>query len=250
MTRSQAVRNFAYAGLAIAVKGIRPSPVFVRDDRNDGLSKAKTTMAPISFVDISSVVGVELRWTRTGSWRPRYLIHTTLDKQPVMWVGLNHCWKWLPARVRCHAFEGEIKTEWNGGRPSSLDLVSSWFLSWFGAPVAHRCYDTLRSERGNDLIAVSESLPSSTFQDWRAEITAHGEVYHMRQERLPARMKVVYNGDKIVAFDGHEDLMTAIVDWMRPERCTIVIARAAKGVEAVLAFLFLTACEMEMVTGD
>lgn len=204
-----------------------------------------------SFAEVTSVVGVELSWSKwREKWHPTYLLHTAEGKLPVMWARLTYHWRPFPTHIRCRAFRGTIETEWEGQRPSFLGSVTYWLLSVFGVPDPYRQYEALRNVDGNEIIALYRVLRSDSFENWCAEITARDNVCQMRLQHLPPRLKVLHTGDRIVALDGNGEVITAEVFRWRPERGRITVHRAIEGVEAILAFLFLQACEMERDTLD
>jgi len=204
-----------------------------------------TKEVPNSFADVGSLLGVELSWAQLDRWRPTYLLHTAADRVPVMWVKTNGRTGFSPAQVRCHAFEGTIRTEWPDGKPSFFGLAFYGFLASFGLPYPYREYETLRSEHDNGFLAVCSLSYASSFQDWRATVVVHDNVYQMRHEHLPPRKGIFYNGDKVSVSDEDGEVITAVVDHTQPERGRIVVTRAAPGIEAVLAFAFLEARELE-----
>ena len=205
---------------------------------------------PDLFADVKSIIGVELCWNPSTKWHPTYLLHTVADKVPVMWIGINNQCRLFPAQIRCRAFRGVIRTEWVNGRPPLLNLVICAFREVFGFADSHRRYETLRAVNGHDIIAVYDVFQARSFQDWRSEIIVNGNAYQMRMEHLPARKKVLYNGDRIIVSDQDREVVTAVVDRVRPERGRIMVLREVDVVEAVLSFLFMEARELERDTGD
>jgi hypothetical protein len=203
------------------------------------------------FAEVGSLVGAELSWSKwREQWHPTYLLHTVGKEQPVMWLRLYYHWRPLPAHIRCRTFRGEIETEWEGQRPSFLGSMTYWLLSLFGVPDPYRQYEALRNEDGNEIIGLYRVLRSDSFENWRAEIAVQDSAYQMRLQHLPPRLKILHTGDKIVAVDRYGEVITAEVFRWRPERGRITVRRAVEGVEAVLAFLFMKACEMERDTSD
>jgi hypothetical protein len=199
-----------------------------------------------SFAEVTSVVGVELRWTQwMEQWRHTYLLHTVGGEKPVMWVRLNSQHQRISANLRCHTFRGKLETEWEGQRPTLLQSATYWLLSAFGVPDPYRQYEALRSEDGNEIIGLYRVLRSDSFENWRAEIAVRDNAYQMRQQYLPLRLKILLTGYKIIVADGNEDVITAEVPLLRSERSRITVHRAVEGVEAVLAFLFWKVCTME-----
>lgn len=203
------------------------------------------------FAEVAAIAGVELRWTQ---WRekchPTYLLHTALEGLPVMWVRLNYHWRPFPTQIRCRAFRGTLENEWDGPRPSFLGLVTYGLLSVFGVPYPYRQYQVLRSVDDHGIIAIQALHYSRGPENWRADITVQDTEYQIRKEHLPARMRILYNGDRIIAIDGDGEVITAEVFQGRPERSRMCVHRAVKGVEAILAFLFIEAREMERNTSD
>lgn len=202
------------------------------------------------FVEIRSIEGVELCWTQLERRPPTYLIHTALDKVPVMRVRLNSYCRPFPTRIVCHTFCGTIRTEWMDGRPSLPSLLLYGILEFARFPVPCLRYKVLRNDNGSEIIAVSSEFSDGTFQGSGADIVAGEETYRKRMEHLPARKKILYNGDKITAADGSGEVVMAVVDYTRPERGRIVATRAVQEIEAVLAFVFLEACELESDSAD
>jgi hypothetical protein len=201
------------------------------------------------FAEISSIIGVELCWNPSKKWRQTYLLQTVEDNVPVMWIGMNNWCRPFPAQVHCREFQGAIRTEWVDGKPSLFGMVRLGFRELLGMADPHLSYETLRSENGNRLIAVYDTFHARSFQDWRAEVIVNGNAFQMRMEHLPARKKILYNGDKITVSDENGEVVTALVDYTRPERGRITVFRDVEGVEAVLPFLFLQAREMETDNG-
>jgi hypothetical protein len=206
--------------------------------------------APSLFADVGSLLGVELSWTQLERWHPTYLLHTAADRVPVMWVKTNGRIRFSPTQIRCHAFEGTIRTEWPDGKPSLFGLAFHGFLASFGIPYPYREYETLRSENGNGVIAACSVSYAASFQDWRATVVAQDNAYQIRHEHLPSRKGVFYNGDRVSVSNEDGEVITAVVDYTRPERGRIIVPRAAPGIEAVLAFVLLKARELETDDSD
>jgi hypothetical protein len=162
-----------------------------------------------------------------------------------MLVRLNGVCQPFPTQVHCNAFHGQIEFERVGGKPPLLGLASHVLLSIFGVPNPYRTCATLRDENGRGLIAVCTESHAGSFQSWRANIIVSDLEYQLRREHLPARKKIFFNGDKVIASDENGEVVTAIVDHTKPGHGTIIVTRLVQGIEAVLAFLFMEARELD-----
>lgn len=203
------------------------------------------------FAEVASILGVELNWSQSREkWHSTYCLHTAEGRLPVMRARLSCYWRPFPSQIQCRAFRGAIETEWAGQKPSFLGVVIHGLLSVFGVPYPYDCFQSLRSEDGNRIMALHRVLQCDSPENSRAEINVSDAIYRLRMERVSPRFKILPGGYKIIAFDGNGDLVTAMVNSTRCECGTITIHRAVEGVEAVLAFVFLTACEMEMTSAD
>jgi hypothetical protein len=199
--------------------------LFYRDHSMSNISKK--TEIPTKFVDISTVVGSDLTWTHESCWPQAYLVQTDCQKKlPVLRLKKHSVFGGLaPADIQSHAFQGTLRYEWIGEKPSFLQLAAKVILSFFFIPSSHRQILTLRDETGN-IVAI---------QDYR-------EIVLMEK-----RYRISCPGSrKLVLSDGENDLFYYDGNRKNP---LIKIYHVTKELDILLAFFLIEGIEISSPAG-
>lgn len=211
---------------------------------NDGYS---------SFEDINEAVPVEICWTPLKRRSLSCLLQRGEDKVPVMSIRTSSSFlpTRYPIRIDCHAFRGTIASGWIGEKPSAFSLIFRVILRFVGVPFPYRPCDTLRHRNGDELVAVFtiRDAIDGSWRRWPAEIAVRDKVYHLRMEHVQGRWRYAYYGHKFLVSDENGDIATAVIDQVEGHG-RIAVVRKIEGIEAVLAFLFLEARDVETHVPD